>query len=1139
MTSTGRHVGAVGVLAVVVMVLPSILWSHSLGALVWGWAPVMACLVVLVGRRDLTCVVPLVGLGAATAEFLEAAPWPVPAVQLPDLRLVCVALHLVAVAWVSWRSIAGRSYVLSAAGVLVVLMSFHETFTEGTEPLQVLASLRHAVAMWSLLWVAARRTPRVQGVLRPAALFVLLGAAALPWALRPGPTMRQLVMWIDAVALFLLITWGGQSEGWRRVAGLGLTVGVGVAALGLARIMSWWTVVGGWAAFGYRLKAGGLHENLTASVLAATIPLVVTRLRGTRRLILWFLLPTWIVVLLLTGSRGGWAAAAAGLMVTAVLWKRTRRWLVPLALCVAVVTATLVSPAGRTARRRLATIAEGLRGREEAWSATGRMILRRPLCGHGWGAGYARARYATSLASSKYLLSHAHNLPLELAYSYGLLGLTLAVWLWVAALRGAGERSQWAAAGAGTITAVAVHGVVAQPLVCPAVAVLFILGLCLASGDTVAWRRSRSNLAVLPAWLLLLWVGSAVPILVAVPGRSATSRRYLAPLDPEPWQEEATRSRAEGRPGEAVALLRQALRRKQEFPPLLADLASALWCVGRDVDALRVMRNAHRLDPQGIHGGEHLTELGYMILDQGPEAEARSVLEAAVRREPYGFRKHPWLTRAIEGGSIEACLPRRGVTDETVNGWLRDNGVCPGVRAAEFVEGSPPATRDDYLWIGSALHALRRLEEAASVLEAGLEGWPGDGALSFRLAEVYRDAKRWHDEASLCHTAGLFFREAEARMALGDWQGALEAADRDLARREYRLANDFWIRAQALWRLGSRDEAIRWGRVSLFCLFRPERAVQIADWLSADRRSREACATYRTVLKHVVRERKRRWGTWDWRYTDHVTRLADAFRRPTVARTCSVTGSGVITLVIRSRAAEGAEAVTLATLAARRAPDDPWLWVNRADAQARVGDTDGALRSLDHAGRSGSDPARLLEREGRFLLADGRASDALPAFGQGSVLEPRNGRWLIRMWDVLSQLGYDHGAVAALREAGLRERDWADPHILLAEWWAERGRVEESETEYVHAIRADPYSSWVRDSYGRNLLAWSRPRDALAQLRVAATLEPLGPKPPYRMAQAYLALGDTAAALDRLEHAISLDPSFEPADRLLADVRGG
>jgi tetratricopeptide (TPR) repeat protein len=1139
MTSSGRYVGVVGALAVVVLVLPSLLWAHTLGALAWGWAPVVVSVLFLAGRRELAAAVPLVALGASTTEFLDAAPWPVPAVQLPDLRMVCVGLHFAIIAWVTWRHVSGRSYAVTAAGVMVALMSFHGTFTEGAEPRQILTSLRHALAMWSLLWLAARHTPRLRGVLRPAGLLVVLASVTLVWALHQGPTVHQLLLWLDALALFLLLSHGGRLEGWRRLAGLGLGVGAGVAALGLARVVLWWVAFGGWAAFGYRLKAGGLHENLVASMLAAAAPLMVTRLWTGRRALLWFVLPAWTVALLLTSSRGGWTAAVAGLALTSFLRKQSRRWLVPFAVCFLVALATLLSPAGQTARRRLVNAAEGLRGRREAWAATARMVLQRPLRGHGWDAGYARARYATSLASSKYLLSHAHNLPLELAYSYGIIGVALTAWIWTGGLRGVRRRGTWAAAGAGTTTAVVIHGLVAQPLVCPGVAALFLVGMSLACGDTIRWRASRSSPAALPAWLVLLWVGSAVPIITAAPATSATCARRLAPLETEPWQQESTRLRVAGRPGEAVAWLEQALLRKKEFPPLLTELGWTLWDAGRAADAARAMQAAHRLDPQGLHGGEHLTDLGYLLLHQGRETEARRVLEDAVRREPYGFREHPWVTSRRAGGQVEACLPGPEARPSTLAAWEQGSGACPGVSARQLVDGTSPRERDDFLWLGSALHCLRRLDEAAVVLEDGLDAWPDDGALSFRLAEVYRDAKRYREEAELCQQNGLLYREAEARLALGQWDAVLDAVARDLGRREYRLANDFWMRAQALWRLGRRDAGLLWASKSLYCLFRPERGLQIADWAATDCRPGESCHTYRVVLKHLIRERTRRWGGWDWRCVDHLSRLGSALGRAPAVDVCPVRGSSLIELVARARAATGNEAVRLATLAVRKAPEEPWLWLNLADAQAHAGDTGGALRSLGAAGRVGADRTHLLEREGRFLLTGGHGSDALAAYGEGAALEQGNGRWLVRMSDVLSELGFERAAAAALSGAGSREKDWADPHILLAERWAEHGRKREAEVEYLRAVYADPYSSWARDSYGRNLLNWSRPHDALAQLEVAASLEPLAPKPPYGMAQAYLALGDTAAAAEHLERAVSLDASFEPAAHLLREVRGG
>jgi len=146
-----------------------------------------------------------------------------------------------------------------------------------------------------------------------------------------------------------------------------------------------------------------------------------------------------------TLERGVWIAAAAGALVSALCTPAGRRWLIPGALCCALVIsgALALSPAlaSRTATR--AAYRRSVWDRQNQTSAAVRMIEARPLFGFGWdrfeGEGLDYFRQSPSYPMTGYSTAEKplplHDIYLSMAVELGLVGALL--WL-VALLWGVG-----------------------------------------------------------------------------------------------------------------------------------------------------------------------------------------------------------------------------------------------------------------------------------------------------------------------------------------------------------------------------------------------------------------------------------------------------------------------------------------------------------------------------------------------------------------------------------------------------------------------------------------------------------------------------------------------------------------------------
>ncbi|MBI2207818.1 MAG: O-antigen ligase family protein [Candidatus Rokubacteria bacterium] len=164
-------------------------------------------------------------------------------------------------------------------------------------------------------------------------------------------------------------------------------------------------------------------------LLVAAVPLVAA---ARRRLML---IPVWVIgaiALALTGVRGAWVGAFAGVVGAAFVSKRRAAAILAVAIVLIAgipaarnIHVRLVTPGysvlDDTTRDRLAMLAGGLR-----------MIAERPLMGVGPGqVKHTYAAYAPPEALRR-STSHLHNTPLQIAVERGLVGLALWIALFVA-----------------------------------------------------------------------------------------------------------------------------------------------------------------------------------------------------------------------------------------------------------------------------------------------------------------------------------------------------------------------------------------------------------------------------------------------------------------------------------------------------------------------------------------------------------------------------------------------------------------------------------------------------------------------------------------------------------------------------------
>ena len=187
------------------------------------------------------------------------------------------------------------------------------------------------------------------------------------------------------------------------------------------------------------------------------------------------------------------------------------------------------------------------------------------------------------------------------------------------------------------------------------------------------------------------------------------------------------------------------------------------------------------------------------------------------------------------------------------------------------------------------------------------------------------------------------------------------------------------------------------------------------------------------------------------------------------------------------------------------APDSVWLHQAAGEANESQGQYDAAIREYRDVVAAAPRRPGIRFRIGRVLLAR--------AGGDPASVDAREARQAFE-----GELALDPTNANAAYE--------------LAEMHRKAGELEPARTLFEQGVKYHPTSEQALVGLGRTLIALGRPKEALSHLKAAAAANPENHVAWYQLAQAYRALGDTAAQ----EAALA---SFKRARAIATERSGG
>jgi O-antigen ligase len=294
------------------------------------------------------------------------------------------------------------------------------------------------LAAWLRLLLTRKATVHVSWLDVGAAAIVGAALWSLPFSLAPGTTAVSIVRLVFLWAFALLYANGiRDAAGLRRLLGWLVASGAILSVVGLAQYFLPGFDVG-WIrelkrAFNVvtfsRVGAFFFDPNYFAGMLSAIVAVALAMLAHARTLrgaLLWGGAASLTgLTLVLTYSRGGWVAAAVGLVVAALTAPRRRRaWLVGSLLGVVLLAAVL---APDVIVSRVASIANvdtdvSVATRYYMTAAMPDMIAARPVFGTGLGA-FDRAYPAFRRPGTSFVIVKPHQVPLAFVVETGIAGI--------------------------------------------------------------------------------------------------------------------------------------------------------------------------------------------------------------------------------------------------------------------------------------------------------------------------------------------------------------------------------------------------------------------------------------------------------------------------------------------------------------------------------------------------------------------------------------------------------------------------------------------------------------------------------------------------------------------------------------------
>jgi putative inorganic carbon (HCO3(-)) transporter len=721
----------------------------------------------------------------------------------------------------------------------VALTGFYLVFLGGASnflPSPQARIVTQAVILASTLaWLAAQARARAvearprSRLILPGLVFVTAMIASALFSSRPESSREALALLLLALPGYLVVrSVLGDAFLRRRVDWLVVVMAVILVVGYLAQVggqwLAWWSAVGPSIP---PLRPGDVGLTIgTANAVAAYAELLVAPAawvawgRWRRRGVATAIAVLGAIALLITGSRGAWLGAAAGVLLVGSLRLRARR-------TAAAASGEARAPSTRRASwrpsgRAILAGAAGLvvvsalgvlvggrffasdAGRIELWTAGLQVFAAHPVLGGGPGA-WQGLRPLTDISNANYAVLYTPDSSrVAVLAETGLVGLV--AW---AILAGAIGRLAWQSTrdapdepsriareiDAACLLALGVHSLVDPMFHIPAVVLLILLlvarlelGLAAAAPPATtgsgmrAHGRDRLQLA-----------GAAVTCVVAT--------ALLVPIDVAMVQTQRGMDALDaGRYADARPLFDQAVA-LHELAPYRVGQAIALAALGATADAEASLVRAGRSEPFTFI----LAQRAWLLAERGDEAGALAIARSVAER---GYD-----TAATLGAAV--LLARSPGTGDQAQGRSLLRDVLVDVPSLTLAPTPPSQLVDASLWQGARLDALAEIRR----------GSPGAAALLELRAGL-------HDLA----TADLAAATEPQRRALELLRDALGGAPADLAagRDLLRLAVQDQVVLAALDRLAriarSNEDIRRVQEVSIATFFDvppPDREIRL------------------------------------------------------------------------------------------------------------------------------------------------------------------------------------------------------------------------------------------------------------------------------------------------------------------------
>ena len=195
-------------------------------------------------------------------------------------------------------------------------------------------------------------------------------------------------------------------------------------------------------------------------------------------------------------------------------------------------------------------------------------------------------------------------------------------------------------------------------------------------------------------------------------------------------------------------------------------------------------------------------------------------------------------------------------------------------------------------------------------------------------------------------------------------------------------------------------------------------------------------------------------------------------------------------------------------------PDHHFAHYNKGYFLQQQGETDAALLLYNRALELNPEFAPAYDNRGQLLAQLGRTESALKDYGQAIRFDPGLERSYLNRAVLRWQLQASPQVVAADLETAIGlNPDYTLAHLNLGVLEEGRGNEAKALQSYSKAIESQPFDATGYRYRGGLYLHQQQPQLALADLLRSATLQPKVGQTHYRLAKAYLQLGDQPNAV--------------------------